>query len=541
MNSPATSWIQRPTHRTGLDNLGTQQPCVLIYSHLLPGITNVTDRAVYYGFYPWFTRAFARRHPNASGSAFRAELRKADCLLTLIAQRHGFRTPDADNGRHGGACPGSQKLGPAAQQLAGDGSLLLSKYADRSDANVDRYFKNVLGGLGQYYLGALRDEMGVLAGDSRVGIKFIHETADPIADAFATEVEEAAFFAALQADKIGIAELDGLAYFCPCALADGERPKSRNQIIDIVFAEKGQANPKANRRRHALGLLLTYLHERGGSPSDDAVQSFLLACYAESLDGECAWVLPDYYEAVRRSWSLYARNEMLSLAWLGLFKTALECLDGLPKPLFSLSQAADWLLQQEPFAYRPKASFAELVTRERAALPPLHASQLETHEAQFWIALTHQPHSPVQLAVELLTKIVARHGANSGSYVDVDVSTNALTGYPLNLDSLAAQVQRWSSLSSEAWMRSLLIEVLSAHKRVAIRKFGQSGEDTLMFRTGEGGLFVDRTLDRIPETQPRLRQSLQILRDLGLCEPTVSGVLPRLTIRGRDQLSLLAT
>ena len=49
-------------------------------------------------------------------------------------------------------------------------------------------------------------------------------------------------------------------------------------------------------------------------------------------------------------------------------------------------------------------------------------------------------------------------------------------------------------------MRSLLIEVLSTHQRVAIRKLGQSGEDTLMFRTGEGGLFVDRLIDRIPET-----------------------------------------
>jgi hypothetical protein len=86
-------------------------------------------------------------------------------------------------------------------------------------------------------------------------------------------------------------------------------------------------------------------------------------------------------------------------------------------------------------------------------------------------------------------------------------------------------------------MRSLLIEVLSAHQRVAIRKLGQSGEDTLMFRTGEGGLFVDRLIDRIPETQPRLRQTLQIVRDLGLCEPILPGFLPRLTKRGIEQLA----
>jgi hypothetical protein len=76
---------------------------------------------------------------------------------------------------------------------------------------------------------------------------------------------------------------------------------------------------------------------------------------------------------------------------------------------------------------------------------------------------------------------------------------------------LGGQISRWSGLSSKEWMRSLLIEVLSTHQRVAIRKLGQSGEDTLMFRTGEGGLYVDRVLERIPETAPSLWQVVQII------------------------------
>ena len=47
----------------------------------------------------------------------------------------------------------------------------------------------------------------------------------------------------------------------------------------------------------------------------------------------------------------------------------------------------------------------------------------------------------------------------------------------------------------------------------------------------------DRLIDRIPETQPRLRQTLQIIRDLGLCEPIAPGFLPRLTERGVEQLA----
>ena len=57
-----TAWVSPPQAIGGLDHLGTQAPCVLIYSQLLPGITNVTDRARYYSFYPWLIWSFDQRY-----------------------------------------------------------------------------------------------------------------------------------------------------------------------------------------------------------------------------------------------------------------------------------------------------------------------------------------------------------------------------------------------------------------------------------------------------------------------------------------------
>jgi hypothetical protein len=57
MDEPVVGWLERPAEKIGLDNLGTQQPCITIYSRLLPGVMNVTDRVSYFGFYPWFVRA----------------------------------------------------------------------------------------------------------------------------------------------------------------------------------------------------------------------------------------------------------------------------------------------------------------------------------------------------------------------------------------------------------------------------------------------------------------------------------------------------
>jgi hypothetical protein len=108
-----------------------------IYSALLPGITNVTDRAWLFGFYPWFIRAFERRRPDASEAEFRDWLRRADCLATLIGTRHAIVQGEdgRDDGRHGQAFPGRLRLVRAARSLSQGGSLLLSTYTEPSDGN----------------------------------------------------------------------------------------------------------------------------------------------------------------------------------------------------------------------------------------------------------------------------------------------------------------------------------------------------------------------------------------------------------------------
>lgn len=32
MDQPVVGWLERPKDKIGLDNLGTQQPCIMIYS-----------------------------------------------------------------------------------------------------------------------------------------------------------------------------------------------------------------------------------------------------------------------------------------------------------------------------------------------------------------------------------------------------------------------------------------------------------------------------------------------------------------------------
>ena len=70
-------------------------------------------------------------------------------------------------------------------------------------------FKNMLGGLGQYYAGPLR-ELGILAGDSRNGFQYTKERGQLLADAFESSIDRKRFFNTIDEDTITGAILDEL-------------------------------------------------------------------------------------------------------------------------------------------------------------------------------------------------------------------------------------------------------------------------------------------------------------------------------------------
>jgi len=528
-------WLERPLKKIGLDNLGTQQPCVTIYTRLLPGITNVTDRAAYFGFYPWFIRAFEARHPEASETQFRETLRLADCLMTLVAERHAIACGE-DIARHSATCPGRLTLGPVVRDLQPGQTAELGRYADRSDSNPTRYFKNPLGGLGQYYLGPLRDEHTILHGDARKGVGYWLERGAPLADAYGAGLDGDLFFAALDAGAVTLRDLDDLAIFCPCSLHSAAREPAQTALISLFLRDR---SPHGVARASSFALVLDYLKQRNGAPTDDQVKDFLAGCYTETLP-EGLWATPERLLKARRGWALYARNEMLSLAWSTLFKNALDALDGHPKPFANINALAAWIVTTPAFQNRPAAAFDDLVTADIANAPPLDAVAHPDHEVAMWRTLLAANAPSPGEAARLLVRLYCRwRDEPTDAYRELNLPPGTLSGYPLTLNSLRGMATtRWPGLAADVWFQVLVSDVLLTHQRIAIRKMGQSGEDTLMFRSGDLGFFVHRELEGVVETQPRLRQAFQILRDLGLTTHETEH-LPRTTALGDQALQEL--
>jgi hypothetical protein len=75
--------------KNGLDPLGMQNTSVGLYQKLLPGISNVTLRIRYYGFYAWLASIYADRIRETNPKTWQRFIRRAEALYALVSQRHG--------------------------------------------------------------------------------------------------------------------------------------------------------------------------------------------------------------------------------------------------------------------------------------------------------------------------------------------------------------------------------------------------------------------------------------------------------------------
>jgi hypothetical protein len=530
MALPLTAWVKPPQSIKGLDHLGVRAPCENLYAQLVPGITNVTDRARYFSFYPWLIRAVEQHTGRLKERPFFQILRRADCLLTLIAAHHQSMAEELKP-LHG-AMIGANTLFPALDGLEEGGSLRLSEYA-ATDAEEGRYFKNKLGGLGQYYLGTLR-EADVLAGDLRSGVHYRDERGLKLAQAFAHGVDRQKFFAALESDEIKTETLNELLSFCPCQLRANEPEHSA--LADLFFNREGDFyEPEGAPRRLTLILLLDLTERLQGTDNEltvdaNGVDLFRACAYAGALPGGESWSFNlAGLEQHRRGWQYYHRYELFSVAMQGLFWAGLDELQEQGIRLAHSGEYRQWFV--DTFACELEGggeeSFGSAVRRTASELLPLELWNELEHEVQLGWQIHNRSRAadaPLQrrqvlrTAMKILLALAAREQETEAHHT-VGLPPHYLMQYPVNLPNF--EQHAW-----DVWKNMPVRELLGwlsarwgveAHLRVALRKLRYESRDTFKVKPTDQGLVV--TEAPLPSfTSPRLKQSLQILYDLRAIE-----------------------
>jgi hypothetical protein len=521
--SIATAWIKPPHGITGQDHLGVRAPCEGIYKQLLPGITNVTDRARYYSFYPWLLWAFEQYDGKLKRKPFFHTLRRADCLFTLIAGWHD--SSGEKNPRIHDSLIGSKTLFPVAADLEEGDSLRLSTYAT-TDETGQRYFKNLHGGLGQYYLGSLREVGLMLGGSHGEEITYTTERGLGLAQAFDSGVERGRFFDALEADKVMADTLEELQPFCACRLAENE--SEHEALADLFFNRQGAFYDEqgGERRRNSLALLLNLAVnvEQSGYLLDAGL---LRACaYSAALPGDGVWALPPWLEGYRLGWQLYQRSELLAMAAQGMFWAGLSELLEQGVELENSEAYGRWFIDtfSDRLSCRVDESFVTAVARTKAELPPLGLWEDDRHEIQLGRRITGitsgkeaagRRAEVLDLSLNLMLALVARDTGDDIPGGTFAPPPQTYAEHPINLIQFRRHAgETWKNMSVGEMLGWLAARWgVETHLRVALGKLRYRSEDTFRIKPVEGRLVV-KEAPQPSFTGPRLKQALQILHDI---------------------------
>jgi len=518
----------------------------MIYGQLLPGITNVTDRARYYSFYPWLVWSYDQRYAKDDYNHFVERFRRADCLFTLIAERHAQVT-DHSNERHGIAMVGRTKLVPSLASLKTGEQLRLSLYATTEDA-PQRYFMNRLGGLSQYYAGTLAD-LQLMESSGRSWSFYSNQYGAPLAQSVDASVPGERFWEVVENDSVTLDDLDELSTFCACNISGslGEH----QQLIDIFFDTGNRYSEEGTQRRRSLGLI-QQLAEALPDEWDLTEEVFRGCVYSATLPTGEAWEIPDALQSTQAHWAVYVRNDLVSVA----FQTILAiCLQELQPQLaaqrrvfHSVEAFADWFAGSatvaEVLSDLGAGSFGDLVASCRANAPAVTDWTNDAHEIQLGWQLIDGWQPGVDIApllsnsLSLLAMLVARDEIRQQPYSGLAITLEALRDYPINLISFRSRYADWQTMHLEHVVADLVVWCLDTHLRVALRKLRQSNRSTFHLRPSERGLEV--VGDQVPppsSTTPRFRQAVQILRDLGMLARDDSNMI-RLTASGRTQMEV---
>ncbi len=529
VNEPVSFWVKRPQETGGLDHLGVQAPCINLYGQLLPGITNVTDRARYYSLYPWFIWRLSKRPEIDTVDDYFQALRKADCLFSMIGRWHALSLAKQDTNdefnRHALGLIGTNTLRKPVESLGESvDTLRLSRFATRDDV-PDRYFQNPLGGLGQYYLGTLQD-LAILDRKGQI-VRCTKQKGAAIAEAVDRAVPGDAFFQTLERDRVTAADLAALRNFCPCYLQ--ESPQEQEELLDLFFARSQRYSEDGQQRRLSLGLILnlaTQLQKTGGSIDAELFRS---CAYSGSLPGGQSWVVPNVLSKTRQTWATYQRNELLSVLAQSVFAFTLRSLRADPGlRLESAGAVADWLLSQSTtktaLGDLAQIRFPAIVEKARRSLPDIRDWEDPEHELQLGRHLTNrsptdqgQPDSQeLQDAFRLLVSLVARSPERPEPYSGFAFSGSYFREYPINLIALRHMAEtEWTDMTGADLVRWLVSHWgIQAHLRVALRKLRYQSQSTFQIQPTDDGLVVVGVPTPV-YTNPRFHQANQVLRDLG--------------------------
>lgn len=491
-------WTERADKR-GLDPLGMQNSGVLLYQSLLPGISNVTLRMRYYGYYCWLSETYARKGASNDFEAWRSWVRRAEALYALVSAQAG------ETGVGG--------IDWANRRLAAAGRTVDFGAATSTDPAQERYLRQSLGVFGGAYYSQMV-EMGLFT-ENRHGIQVAtrdlgRRAAALFADAMGPDLAKLLRQKIIDA-RVSLQDLDRLEPIIPSAI--GTDSEERLFYETLLFARGGTAHKSARSRAATLALILDAANARGGWPDPEQVRWHMFDPSENALS--------DDLETQRLNWEAYQCQDLMQVACAALLAWSLAIINSAPQGL-SLPdirvEIVTHLAGQEDDVF--SASWREL----RSSLEPVTFAYQRA-----WTILTSVRGAVADKAAEAIMLMAALHQRLADRS---DLALAADQGLPARGSAHSLQTEivwlerREGEPVADLIADYMLERIIRRHSWVAMQKLRRQGDYTFLFEQREARLAYLAAYQPVATT-PRLQPAIQFLADIHLLDEyglTASGL-----------------
>jgi hypothetical protein len=504
--SAAPDWTELG-EKQGQDPLGMQALCISLYQSLVPGISNVTLRIRYYGFYAWLSWRYSVEVRDGSTLGWRRYLRRAEALCALVS-RHANQTEAGISGSIW-----------ARRMLRSDQDVLEFNQATDQGKDTPQYLRQANGAFGAAY-GAQVEEIGLLEKVAeKHTIPLVSKDGLQMARVFAESVGVAGekFLRVAAAGGVTRAELTELAPMSFGRITDAERQAYET----LLFGQSAQDSKTNKRRRLTLELVLRLTGKLGKELNANDIR---WAAYSgRTTDGELLDLPGEALEEHRFEWSVYHANDLLHMAYEGLFKFTLQRLAkhpaGLRPETLLRYVVTDLMANWEDAAgtwreLEDNLSLAEDAWSKSERLSDYRLANSVLASAGPTVECTVES----ARAALLLLVVLAKRLKPLAEKCTTVLGPSALHPFVQSLHSELWFLADQADASLDALLQTLLLRrIIDRHFWVAFQKLRFQRGYTFLLESQDGVLRT-RKVDGPMLTNPRLESTVDFLRDIGLVE-----------------------
>jgi hypothetical protein len=320
-------WAKESSQSSGRDPLAIQNSSVVIYTRMMTGITNVTNRLRYIGFFCWcFDKYLKVNSGKYSFSDQFRHMRRAELLMAYLMVE---LFPD--------------ELGVSGTNLARNSfgdlvDLSIGADIDRKSNSNKMYWQYPQGIFGQYFSGVMREFGLIRHPDVGVNLYSLTDKGGELASLFEFAIGSEASQKFWYAVEQGNIPRENLANLIPFSLSHIKPGSAENIFYENMLMDQDSViGDKSYHRRETILLILKFVEHREESIRQLPLRFLANNCYSaleqqgQNSDARSFWALYELTEIFHLSlehfhacllWSIKSGPEILQEAISSLISLA---------------------------------------------------------------------------------------------------------------------------------------------------------------------------------------------------------------------------